>query len=491
MNEFDTRLVRSGPLRTYLGGVRLRGLSLWLTGVLGSALVGLLSHRLGLGPFSLAAVAAISLACLLALSVQKVHGSAYLVFFFVVVGVAADMLAGHSHLQAQGTQLDRLEAGLLLLAALWALVGYRRQAPIALIVTGVGLLSVELAAYWIHGFPLHVLFTGTSLYLRYFLLAYFVYMSAFDSRDLDAVMKVLAFFILAMTAVAAVQFSTGRLLMYFTGDYGAVTRASLTRAVGFFPWPNEFALFCGTLFFLYASRALSSRLYLVTTIALGVGVILSGTRWSIFLVIGLLLLWGARQPKRWVRSTFLVLAVATIAIAFASTLTSALWDLRFYAEGKSPRIMYFEQGLRVWSDNILFGVGFGRYGTEWDANMEGAQNTVLAKYGIARPVIVLPNGHVRTLATTDSFLASLLPEFGLVGSLILGGFLVVLIRWGVGLARVIPHSSGYTLTILFLALSTLTSSSAIVAPHALILWVVIGLLLKWGCSAYGGVGVTA
>jgi hypothetical protein len=400
------------------------------------------------------------------------RASGYVVASMVIFGLLIGTSA--SHVNADLTNRLRLaELAILVVAALVAASMRRRPLPLVLLVTPLLLAMVDVAAFVNIDFSRVVLTSGLNIYLHYFLLAVFVYYSSFDEREMGGILVMMGSVILVITVLAVIQFVTGALLAPFIGEgYFAVSRAGFSRAIGPFTWPNELANFAGAWFFLFYCRAGRSGrgfFYSIVCAALVVIVLVTATRTVLVCIVVLIFFIEIRKLSSRRRLTVFAVLVAIVAILAVTSLSGTVHGASSTLS-KSTRGYYLLHGATVFEHNPIVGVGFGRYYTDWAVTNDPGRPSVLDQYGI-------PKIDSR-VATTDSFLASLMPEFGLVGA----GVLLIffgLLAWGGGRWRQADRPThGYLWCLLFVALNTAGSSSVVYAPHTLALWIAVGMLAR-------------
>jgi len=377
-------------------------------------------------------------------------------------------------------QATRLELIVLVLAAAYLFVRPHPRAPASLTVALLGLIAVDAFDTLWQQLPLSVLYVGVNAYLRYFLLAFIVYALSADDADIEAVLKLLAPVFIGLSLLTIVQFATGHGERFFLNpDLPLPIRAGIRQGVGIFDWPDGWALFCGTWFFIYLARRTRSSLYLVTSILLALAVGATLTRWCIAALLALLILYLLKQRRaRW-RAGALVVIIAVVGVLYGGQIKSQFGaDLRFYSPtgGEAPRVAYLREGVRVSFSKPLYtltGVGYYRFGREVPYAIDDPRTNPIN----GNLTILSSTGHVHILSTTDSLAASLLPEFGVVGLLLLLGFFVVVLRQGTQWAKNNPAARGYVYGMVFVLLCSLTDSSGFFASHAAVFWVAAGLIL--------------
>jgi len=393
----------------------------------------------------------------------RAAASAYAILGVVLLGVLLATTYGKPGRQYLESSLRHLELVLLVALALYAATRHKRRVPAALVTTAIGLLVLDLVDFWLYSFPVGVLVAGTSLYLRYFLLAYIVYMVPFSERDTRKLLRILAWFLLLLTVLVAIQFASGRWLAWFMQGNAVVHRASLRRASGVFPYPNEMALFAGAWFFLYFSRRRLSRLYLLVSVALVSDVFMSLTRWFAFVLLALVILYLLRTRHGVLKTVVISGLGVLLLVQFSGTAGRLFEDMPTYSTGSSPRQFYLRTGWNVFKQNPITGIGFDRFGTTLPSAYYNPEYRHGFHFG---------------MTTTDSLLARFLPELGVLGVALLFGFLAIVLTRGVVWGSREPVARGYVYCMFFVALSAASSPEAFFGPHAMPFWISVGLILK-------------
>jgi len=370
-----------------------------------------------------------------------------------------------------GYQADQLELIVLVLAAGYLFVRPHPRAPTSLTVALLGLIAVDAFDVLWQQLPLGVFYLGASVYLRYFLLAFIVYALSVDDVDMEVVLKVLAPVFIGLSLLTIVQFATGHGEQFFLNpSLPPPMRAGIRQGVGIFDWPDTWALFCGTWFFIYLARRTRSSLYFLTSFLLALAVGATLTRWCIAALLALLVLYSLKQRRaRW-RAAALVFIIAVLAVLYGSQIKAQFSDLPRYSAGEAPRVAYFREGVRIFLSKPLYaltGVGYYRFGRA-------------VPYAIDNPRTNPINSLVTHLGTTDSIVASLLPEFGVVGLVLLLGLLGVVLRRGIRWAKSNSAARGYVYAIGYVLLSSLSSSGGFFGAYAAVFWVTAGLILVGG-----------
>lgn len=411
---------------------------------------------------------------LVVLPLARAHAraSGYFVAIVVLYGMLIEVSAGQAN-TALTHRLRLVELVMLAIAALVAAGLRRRPLPLVLLVTPLLLALVDVTAFVNVGFARVVLTSGLNIYLHYFLLAIFVYYSSFGEREMRGLLVTMGAVFLIVAIVALVQFSTGKLFTPFVAaGYSVPSRAGAYRAVGFFAWPTELANFAGAWFFLFycrAGRSGRALFYSIVCAALAVIVLASLTRTVLVCITALVFFIEIRRLSARAR---LVVCAAVVALVAVLALTYFGGAVRGASAtlASSSRGYYLIQGAKVFEHNPLVGVGFGRYYQDWSAENDPGTVSVLDAYKI-------PKLDPR-LSTTDSFLGSLMPEFGLVGAAVLLAFFLLLVWGGIRGSRTDRVTMGYAWCLVFMALNTAGSSQGLYAPHTVALWISIGMLAR-------------
>jgi hypothetical protein len=399
------------------------------------------------------------------------HACGYFIALVVLFGLVIEFTSAQRNAELLH-QLRLFELVMLAAAALLAARFRRRPLPVVLLATPLLLAAVDVAAFVSVGFSRAVLTGGLNLYLHYFVLAIFVYYSSFDERDMRGLLMMMGAVFLAVAILAAIQFSTGRFFTPFLGSYYHVaSRAGANRAVGLFAWPIELANFAGAWFFLFycrAGRSGRALFYSIVCVALVVCIVLSVTRTAMLSLVALILLMEVKRLSPRLRLRIGVVAMALIAVVALASFRS-IEQRASSTIHSSDRVYFLVQGIRVWEDNPIVGVGLGRYATDWSAQVDPAHPSVVAQYHIRKYAGV---------ASTDSFVASLLPEFGLVGAGVLLASFLLLAQVGKRWGQADRITRGYLWCLFFVALCTINSNSVLYAPDTVVLWVSIGMLAR-------------
>lgn len=316
--------------------------------------------------------------------------------------------------------------------------------------------------------------TSTLSYCKYFLLIYFAINSKLTQKDITTILKLLSPIVLFGTFLAILQFAgVESFFEPFRGNYSIMIRNGAYRAIGYLPYPIEFAnhalvLFC--LYYFSNKYHKKNKLFLLISGCLLLDIFLTGTRVAIVTVLLVLFLDSLRKLKSALR--FLV------AVTVLFFLVSALIDLNGLIEFTkeeyssfmtSPRVYYTLKGLEVWQTYPMLGVGFDTFGSTFYGNLTG--NMIASKFDVTM--------YSDVLATTDTFVAKILPEFGLVGvAAVLALIAIVISRYKFVRSRDISNRV-YMLVILSCLLLSLNSANVLFNSHVgAFMWLSIGMILS-------------
>lgn len=403
---------------------------------------------------------------------RSLGGTAWSIYLFGLVGlgVVQDFLYGQTG-NSYSPWLRLTEAMLLIGSCVLALTRSSRRPPRYLWLVPVLLVASAAVSCILLHYPLSLLLEGIQTYLRFTVLALAVSIAPFREKDRMLCEVWAAGIVIGIAALALLQFLTGEFMDFFRGAYALSIRGGITRAIGVFPWPNELALFLGTWFFVFYVQRNRSRLYRVAAVLAFAAIVTSLTRWTIATVVGLAILHDVSIRRT--RSALVLIAGTGLVMwgLSGAILPGLTEDVSANLATTAPRGMFLVKGLDVWRDAPWFGVGYGRYGSSWAQNIEGT--SLLSQYGISA---------TEKLATTDSFAAALLPEFGIVG---LGLLAIYFVKVGMTARRlwVRPEARAYAMVVTFALLSTVNSAHVLYAPHTLVVWISIGLLARWASTS--------
>jgi hypothetical protein len=413
--------------------------------------VGLLTWLLVVRNMMLEALIAIVLLGVIVGLLRYMPVNATVVTLMVYFGVLIDMAIVQDNYLAE--RIRDIELLILIGLAFGSLFHYRRMPPLILLIPLGGILVVDLISFLMINYPMKVLLGGLSGYLRHSILAYYVYASGFDEKHLKQVLSAVGVLVVLISVFSILQWSTGSFFDIFRGEYERAFRAGTYRAIGVFPWPNELALFAGSWFFVYYFQ--QERQYKAMAVLLALNLLLSITRMSILIWASLLAvhLWGKRSKRIGV-----VITLAALLLVGWTHFNEYASDYQVYMSGEAPRVYYLKQALAVLGEYPVFGVGLSRFGTRWSAAVEGEP-----QYGFLDRA---------DMSTTDIFLANIIAEFGILGTVFLLAFLVIV------LLKAAKAGNSYLYSMLFIILSVTNSAHPFFAPHTVIFWILVGMLAQ-------------
>lgn len=259
---------------------------------------------------------------------------------------------------------------------------------------------------------------------KYFALIYYVLALNTSMDEFKDLLDLLAGIVIMHAFCALIQFTGSETFFdIFRGRFKIVTRTGNFRAIGMFPYGIELGNYSCILFALYYnySKMLDKSIrgfYIFIEVLLVLCVLVSGTRTSMANIIFLVIISNVNSVRGWAK-TGLILMTVVIAgsnlINIEEVITRTKWDMSI----ELPRTYYMKKGIEIWKDNPLFGIGFNTYGS--------------AKYRKRTNDVIFNtyNAHdfdYANLATTDSFMVEIIPEFGILGISILLFFTYEVIR---------------------------------------------------------------
>ncbi len=336
-----------------------------------------------------------------------------------------------------------------------------------------GFLLVNFISTFLTYNDLSIFIKSSLDYCKYFLLIFIVIFSRFDETDILKLLKIIMPIVVVGWLLAVFQFlGVEKFFDFFRGTYDIVERNGFYRSIGFFPHAIEFANFSAVLFciyyFLYKYKY-KLKWQLFTSVILFLNVILSGTRVTLLVLVFLLFFDNRRYLLKQFKAFYFLIFAVLISSIFIDIKSYIMLMVNQYS-GTSPREYYIFKGIDVWKDNILFGIGFNTYGT-WSYR-EATNDLIYNKYNIH-------NFDYFNLKTTDTFVAQLLPEFGLIGILLIVVFTIFIYNRYNYLLKINNNNKAYGYVILTCLLLTLNSSFILFDSHVgSFFWISIGLIIN-------------
>lgn len=305
---------------------------------------------------------------------------------------------------------------------------------------------------------------------KYFAVLFAVMAMGLKKDDLRSFCVLVALLITICFALSLVQFlGVEELYNPFLGKYEIRYRSGAYRAIGFFPYPIELGNWAAMMFaFVYGVNrgAVKSRAMSVVCILCVLMTAFSGTRTSIAVVIAVYVFTNLHSFKNFGKAVLIGLVMALCLSSFMPW-GEILTRLNLDISEDLPRQYYLIKGLEVWSDYPLFGIGYGTYGASRYRSM--TQDYIFNAYGIHQY-------DSANLASTDSFLSEVIPEYGLVGLSVIGVLIFSLVK----AAKASRQASIMcTPALIAGAMLAANSSSVFSSPHiGFLFWLVAGLLFS-------------
>lgn len=318
------------------------------------------------------------------------------------------------------------------------------------------------------------IFIDTSFeYCKYFLLIYLVMISKLTDKDLLKLLYIYSLVVIVSTFLAVFQFmGIPQFFTPFLGGYDIQFRSGLYRSIGFFPYPIEFGNYSCVLFSIYyfLNRYKFKKKWLsFISLCLLLNVALSGTRIAVIAVVVVLILSSMKSYWQAVRTTVILVIMSLILNQFFN-LQEVISDTKMDYSGVSPREYFITEGIQVWEDHPIIGIGFNTFGTEKYRKLTG--DRIFNQYNI----------HYfdwANLTTTDTFFAQLLPEFGIAGLMLIFFFALFIFRRYRKLDKTDRSNRAYIYAVVSCIVLSSNSSSVLFNPHVgAFLWLSLGLLLS-------------
>lgn len=345
----------------------------------------------------------------------------------------------------------------------------------------IGMLALDVVSTMVtYADPFVTVF---SLYdtCRYLILMLFVMAIRPNEKEVRALIQVLSVIVLIETVLSVIQFAGDRnAFSHFIGKYSIVRRNGNYRAIGTFFHGIDLGNFSAVMFALfynYNKHYAHSKYYILISIAAALCTVLSGTRTALANVLAIFLFSNLRDVKKWVQYIAVVLAAVLVLSNFIDIERyMARAQLDFSSD--TPRNYYFEKGLEVWKDHPILGIGFGTYGAQ--RFRERTNDMIFREYDISKYSDV-------AMTTTDSFLAQLLPEYGVIGIGLIGMLVYLVQHIYRKKVRKKPVFRAAMTLILSVAILTINSSTCFFNPNiGTIFWITIGLILSRGGAEQSG-----
>ncbi len=371
-----------------------------------------------------------------------------------------------------------VEALLLLLAALIAMINNPfRKAKESNILTIIliSLICTNFIGSMITYGDFNIFLLSTFDYCKYFLLTYFAMLSKIDDKEILSLLRILSPLIIICTILAIFQFfGFVEFFEPFVGRFDITARSGVYRSIGFFPHPIDLGNYSSVLFCLYYylnKYKYKSKWLFCISVLLVLNIILSGTRTALIALLIILIISSLKSIKQTIISvialTIILFALNNI-IGINSIINST--SSQYLGDTASPREYFLLKGINVWKDHAIFGIGFATYGSM--KYRERTEDKIFNEYDIHA-------WDFANLRTTDTFMAQLLPEFGIIGLLLLSSFALFIYSRYREIFRVDNSNKAYIYVFLSCSILSLNTSSAFFSPHVgTLFWLSMGLILN-------------
>lgn len=250
---------------------------------------------------------------------------------------------------------------------------------------------------------------------KYFSLIFYILAIQPSREDFKKLLELMSALVIINTIVAVLQFlGVTELFDIFRGKYKIVTRVGSFRAIGMFPYGIELGNYSSVLFALYYNFSRNifkeeRKKYLIIQIFLVICIIASGTRTAMFNIAVIYILSNIKSIRGWLKTVlviFIVIIIGSNFIDFKEIISRTKWDISI----ELPRTYYFKKGIEIWKDHPFFGIGFNTYASSKYRDRTG--DIIFDTY----------DAHgfdYANLATSDSFMSEIIPEFGIFGIMII------------------------------------------------------------------------
>lgn len=322
---------------------------------------------------------------------------------------------------------------------------------------------------------LEIFIKSTSDYLKYFTLIYIVIFSKFDDKDIFKLLKLYSPIVIIGTFFAVCQFvGIEEFFKLFIGKYNIQMRGEWERAIGFFSHPIEFANFSSVLFCVYYflnKYKYNNKWFSFISILLIINIILTITRISLITVLLIFIIDNIKSLKNLFKKLLILFVLVLILNSFIDIQGLINYTQEEYdSSSDSPREYYIVKGIEVWKHHPLIGIGFNTYGNQYYRDLTG--DKIFNKYDI----------HAfdwMKLSTTDTFIAQIFPEFGIIGIMLIIFFAIYIISRYKYLIKSHQHENkAYIYIIVSCLLLSFNSSSVLFNPHVgAFLWISIGMIV--------------
>lgn len=364
-----------------------------------------------------------------------------------------------------------LEAAALLGSMFWTIIQFpqfnNRSLSSVVILAFALVLSNFVACISTYG-KLSIYLWSTYDTCKYFIVLLFVAMIELSKKDVETIVYWLSNLVFISLCIAVLQYiGYEQLFNPFRGRFNVIRRSGVYRSIGFFPHPIELGNWSAVSFALIYTANMhlyNKKTFSLASLASFILALLSGTRTAVIAIaISFIILNLDKILKLWKQFIVIMLAAAIVPVFFP--VEEVIARLISDVNTELPRQYFFEQGLRVFMRHPIFGIGFGTYGSIRYRELSG--DLIFNDFNLHR-------FDYAGLASSDSFYAGVIPEFGIIGLLLASCFAVLTIKVakqsGMRFWLVIP------LTCLILSFN---SSTALFSPHVgFYFWFALGLVFS-------------
>ncbi|MED1269346.1 O-antigen ligase family protein [Bacillus mycoides] len=409
----------------------------------------------------------------------KVRLEIRMVFYLLLLFIVLEQTAGLDDSQNQLKSLLNNIQKIGLSAALFITVIKNRLPAVKEVkiftVLAVGFITVNFISTMTTYHDLKIFISTTLDYCKYFILVFIVLYSRFNDEDILKLLKLYSPIIIIGFILALLQFmGIERFFDMFRGIYNIQIRSGIYRSIGFFPYPIEFANYSCVLFCLYYylnKYKYNNNFLLFISAILVLNILLTGTRVTLLALIATLILNSFKSFKQALKISFFLLILLLIMNNFFN-LKEVISDTKteYSSSTLSPREYYITKGFDVLADYPLFGIGFNTYGTRYYRDITG--DMIFNKYEVHAFDWV-------KLSTTDTFVAQILPEFGIIGVLLIILSCIFVYRRYRYISKVDMSNRAYLYIIIACLILSLNSSQVLFNPHVgSLFWISIGMILS-------------
>lgn len=335
----------------------------------------------------------------------------------------------------------------------------------------------NLFTFLIFKYDSRIFILASLFYLKYIFIVLIIFYSNISFDTLKRPLKILSILFIANFIVAILQFVFGQtFLTPFLGAYFVQSRNSIVRCVGIFSWPTELGAVSGVYFIVYYFYGKATKSIYMYAIAgmNAVCILLAQARLSFAIIVLVMLLSNIKRLSSLFRYVFGLITIILIINSFIGLDQVVGNTIDEYSNIEAaPRLYYTIKGLDVFEDNMIFGIGFERFGTLWARNMDG--DTIFTRYGIKQ----YKSGS-KVLDTTDAFVAKLLPEFGLFGGLLFIWFIIMLFLKALRIKNKYPQAEICLYLLVFYSIYLLNSANSMFSLNlGPLFWVGAGFIVKY------------